>query len=119
MEAALRESTGVQAELLGRAVPGLSGVLRAYGPLQVERVSVPRPRCRLAHARHERCRFPGGRVIEEFSARCPPADAPTVARAAALLLAAHRLVPAAQHRTKTAVWTDELLAALPGSPDTR
>lgn len=112
--------TGPQAALLAAGVGGAGGVgdvrdvgtLHVHGPLEVERASVPRPRCHLAHARHERARFPGGRVLEEFSARCPPADAPVVARAAALLLAAHRLAPAAQQRTKTAVWTDELLAGL-------
>jgi hypothetical protein len=106
--------TEVQAAVLADAVPGLAGALRVHGPLRVERATVPRPRCHLPHARHERCRFPGGRVLEEFSARCEPGDAPLVARATAVFLTAHRLIPAAQHRTKTAVWTDELLAALAG-----
>lgn len=102
--------TEAQAAVLAGSVPDLAGPLHVHGPLRVERATVPRPRCRLPHARHERCRFPGGRVLEEFSARCPPRDALVVARAAAFFLAAHRLAPAAQHRTKTAVWTDELLA---------
>jgi hypothetical protein len=103
--------TAPQAALLAAGV-GDVGTLYVHGPLEVERASVPRPRCHLAHARHERARFPGGRVLEEFSARCLPGEAAVVARAAALLLAAHRLAPAAQQRTKTAVWTDELLAGL-------
>ncbi|GLZ47718.1 hypothetical protein Acsp06_39030 [Actinomycetospora sp. NBRC 106375] len=104
--------TGPQAALLAYGVPDLDGELWAHGPLRVERASVPRPRCRLPHARHERCRFPGGRVLEEFSARCLPAQAPEVARASAYLLAAHRLTAAASQRTKTAVWADELLAGV-------
>ncbi|MHC1559656.1 hypothetical protein ACR9E3_11905 [Actinomycetospora sp. C-140] len=104
--------TGPQAALLAHGVPDLDGELWAHGPLRVERASVPRPRCRLPHARHERCRFPGGRVLEEFSARCLPAEAPEVARASAYLLAAHRLTAAESQRTKTAVWADELLAGV-------
>lgn len=106
--------TGAQAALLAHAVPGPAGPLRVHGPLRVERATVPRPRCRLPHARHERCRFPGGRVLEEFSARCAPADAPLVARAAALLLTTHRLTPAPRQRTKTGVWAEELMSARPG-----
>lgn len=104
--------TEAQAALLAAAAGDVAGVLHVHGPLRVERTTVPRPRCRLPHARHERCRIPGGRLLEEFSARCAPAEAPIVARAAALFLAAHRLVPAARQRTKTAAWTDELLAGL-------
>jgi hypothetical protein len=102
--------TGPQATLLARGIGELDGRLRPHGPLRVERASVPRPRCHLAHARHERVRFAGGHVLEEFSARCTPGEAGVVAGAASLLLAAHRLAPAARQRTKTAVWTDELLA---------
>lgn len=109
--------TAAQAALLEHAVPGLAGALRVHGPLRVERASVSRPRRRLPHARHERCRFPGGRILEEFSARCPPADARLVARAAALLLAKHRLTPAARQGTKTAVWTEDLLAGVRADPD--
>ncbi|GAA4779445.1 hypothetical protein GCM10023200_10740 [Actinomycetospora chlora] len=102
--------TAAQAALLAVGTGGIDGPLRAHGPLRVERASVPRPRCHLAHARHERVRFAGGRVLEEFSARCAPGEAGVVAGAAALLLAAHRLAPAARQRTKTAEWTDELLS---------
>ena len=51
--------TAAQGALLDEAAPGVA-TLRAHGPLAVERVTVPRPRCQLPHARHERCRFPGG-----------------------------------------------------------
>ena len=105
--------SGAQAALLARAVPDLDADLRVHGPLVVERAVVPRPRCGLAHARHERCRFPGGRVLEEFSARCLPADAPAVARAVTTFLVAHDAVPAASQRTKTAAWLDQLLRAAP------
>jgi len=100
--------TGAQAALLAGAVPALRDDLRVHGPLTVERAVVPRPRCGLAHARHERCRFPGGGVLEEFSARCPPADAPAVAGAVAGFLAAHGATPAEDQRTKTATWLDQL-----------
>ncbi len=106
--------TGPQAALLAGAVPALRGGgqdLVVHGPLTVERTVVPRPRCGLAHARHERCRFPGGRVLEEFSARCTPAEAPSVARALSGFLARHGATPAAQQRTKTASWLDELRRA--------
>jgi hypothetical protein len=107
-----------QAALLAAAVPGLADALHVHGPLTVERAVVPRPRCGLAHARHERCRLPGGRVLEEFSARCPPADAPAVARALAGFLDAHGATFAACQRTKTAAWLDELVRAAPGpAPD--
>ncbi|MDF2980072.1 MAG: hypothetical protein K0S40_4800 [Actinomycetospora sp.] len=103
--------TGPQAALLAGAVPGLRGDLVVHGPLTVERTVVPRPRCGLAHARHERCRFAGGRVLEEFSARCTPAEAPSVARAVSGFLARHDATPSAQQRTKTAAWLDELWRA--------
>lgn len=99
-----------QRALLATAVAE-PGDLRVHGPLTVERAVVPRPRCGLAHARHERCRFPGGRVLEEFSARCVPADAPAVARALGVFLDLHGAEPAASQRTKTAAWLDELLGA--------
>ncbi|GAA4889752.1 hypothetical protein [Actinomycetospora straminea] len=103
--------TDDQAALLAGAVPDLAGVaLGTHGPLVIERASVPRPRCRLAHARHERCRFPGGRVLEEFSARCAPADARVTAEAVAGFLTRHGLTPEPPHRTKTAVWADVLRA---------
>ena len=106
--------TAPQAALLAGAVPGLRATgqdLVVHGPLTVERTVVPRPRCGLAHARHERCRFPAGRVLEEFSARCAPAEAPAVARAVSRFLVRHGATPAAQQRTKTAAWLDELLRA--------
>ncbi|PVY96027.1 hypothetical protein [Actinomycetospora cinnamomea] len=105
--------TAAQGALLAAAVPHLAGALHVHGPLTVERAVVPRPRCGLAHARHERCRFPGGRVLEEFSARCPPGEAPTVARALAHFLSAHGAAPATRQRTKTAAWLEELLAGAP------
>ncbi|MDD7965282.1 CYTH domain-containing protein [Actinomycetospora lemnae] len=106
--------TGDQAALLAGAVPDLAeAALGVHGPLDIERGSVPRPQCRLAHARHERCRFPGGRVLEEFSARCAPADARVTAEAVAGFLTGHGLVPEPPHRTKTAVWADVLRAAHP------
>lgn len=85
--------------------------LGVFGPLVIERASVPRPRCGLAHARHERCRFPGGRVLEEFSARCAPADARGTAEAVAVFLARHGLAAAPPHRTKTTMWTEQLRRA--------
>jgi hypothetical protein len=50
-------------------------------------------------------------VLEEFSARCTPAEAPSVARALSGFLARHGATPAAQQRTKTASWLDELRRA--------
>ncbi|WP_433782802.1 hypothetical protein ACQPX6_23245 [Actinomycetospora sp. CA-101289] len=107
--------TAPQAALLAGAVPSLRAGqdLVVHGPLTVERTVVPRPRCGLAHARHERCRFPGGRVLEEFSARCTPAEAPSVARAVSGFLARHGAAQSACQRTKTAAWLDELLRARP------
>ncbi|GAA4741138.1 hypothetical protein [Actinomycetospora chibensis] len=102
--------TAAQTALLDEAAPGVA-TLHAHGPLAVERVTVPRPRCRLPHARHERCRFPGGRVLEEFSARCAPAEAADVARAVTRFLALHDAAPAQEQRTKSAAWLDELLRA--------
>ncbi|MDD7939239.1 hypothetical protein PHK61_12515 [Actinomycetospora lutea] len=104
--------TADQEELLRGAAGELaSDELGVFGPLVIERASVPRPRCGIAHARHERFRFPGGRVLEEFSARCAPADARRTAEAVAVFLAAHGLAPAPPHRTKTTMWTEQLRRA--------
>lgn len=85
--------------------------LGLFGPLAIERATVPRSRCGLAHARHERCRFPGGPALEEFSARCVPAEARRTAEAVAVFLATNGLTPAPPHRTKTAMWTEQLRRA--------
>ncbi|MFC5138824.1 hypothetical protein ACFPK1_11320 [Actinomycetospora rhizophila] len=104
--------TADQEELLLGAAGELGGAeLEVFGPLVIERAPVPRPRCGLAHARHERFRFPDGRVLEEFSARCAPADARRTAEAVAVFLATHGLAPAPPHRTKTTMWTEQLRTA--------
>ncbi|MEJ2889683.1 hypothetical protein [Actinomycetospora aeridis] len=101
-----------QTTLLQGAAGALAGAeLGVFGPLVIERATVPRVRCRLPHARHERCRFPGGRELEEFSARCAPTEARGTAEALADFLATHGLDPAPPHRTKTALWTDQLRSA--------
>jgi hypothetical protein len=50
-------------------------------------------------------------VLEEFSARCTPAEAPSVARAVSGFLAQHGATPSRQQRTKTTAWLDELRRA--------
>jgi len=104
--------TDDQAALLTGAAGALGDEeLGPFGPLVIERATVPRPSCGIAHARHERFRFPGGRVIEEFSARCAPAEARRTAEAVAVFLATHGLAPAPPHRTKTAMWSEQLRRA--------
>lgn len=100
-----------EALLWGAAGATASEELGLFGPLVIERATVPRARCGIAHARHERFRFPGGRVLEEFSARCAPADARRTAEAVAVFLATHGLAPAPPHRTKTSLWTEQLRRA--------
>ncbi|GAA4915770.1 hypothetical protein EV188_104405 [Actinomycetospora succinea] len=100
-----------EALLQGAAGDLGSEELGVFGPLVIERASVPRSLCGIAHARHERFRFPGGRVLEEFSARCAPADACRTAEDVAVFLATHGLVPAPPHRSKTTMWTEQLRRA--------
>jgi hypothetical protein len=83
--------------------------LRLHGPLVVARLQVPIPRgSGLRGARLEHCRYPSGREVLELSTRCPPEQARQVADALGRLVTDRGVALAETHRTKTAVWRDEL-----------
>jgi hypothetical protein len=79
-----------------------------HGPLTTHRYRVPRDRFADGRAFLEHCWYPSGRELRELSVKCLPAEAPRVAVALARFLADHRIRPAAGHRTKTALWIEEI-----------
>lgn len=85
--------------------------LTVHGPLVVHRLRVPSERFPAARARLEHCRYPSGRALVEFSARCVPDRAVVTAEAVREFLDEHDLLAAAEQRTKTAVWVEDLVGA--------
>lgn len=79
-----------------------------HGPLTTHRYRVPRDRFAVGRAFLEHCLYPSGRELRELSVKCRPADAPGVAVALARFLVDHRIRPAVGHRTKTALWIEEI-----------
>ncbi|MEJ2868931.1 hypothetical protein WCD74_14255 [Actinomycetospora sp. OC33-EN08] len=82
-----------------------------HGPLTTHRWRVPRAGFAVGRAFLEHCRYPSGRELRELSVKCRPPDAPRAAVALAGFLADHRIEPAAGHRTKTALWIEEIRGA--------
>ena len=79
-----------------------------HGPLTTHRYRVPRARFAVGRAFLEHCRYPSGRELRELSVKCRPVDAPRAAVALARFLADHRIEVARGHRTKTALWIEEI-----------
>ncbi|GAA4835685.1 hypothetical protein GCM10023201_25400 [Actinomycetospora corticicola] len=79
-----------------------------HGPLTTRRYRVPRARFGVGRAFLEHCRYPSGLELRELSVKCRPADAPRAAVALARFLADHRIEVARGHRTKTALWIEEI-----------
>jgi hypothetical protein len=79
-----------------------------HGPLTTHRYRVPRSRFTVGRAFLEHCRYPSGLELRELSVKCRPADAPRAAVALARFLADHRIQVARGHRTKTALWLEEI-----------
>lgn len=91
-----------------RRVDEVAGALVVHGPLVVHRLRVPARRFPVARARLEHCRYAGGRTLVEFSARCAPRDSPAIAAEVCGFLGRLGIVAADRHRTKTALWVDDL-----------
>jgi hypothetical protein len=89
----------------------VADALVVHGPLVVHRLRVPSSRFPVARARIEHCRYDGGRTLVEFSARCAPRETPAIAAAMCTFLGGHGIVVADRHRTKTALWVDDLAGA--------
>ncbi|MCD2190185.1 hypothetical protein [Actinomycetospora soli] len=112
--------SGAQRRWLETLLPeGLSATLLddlvLHGPLTTHRYRVPRARFAVGRAFLEHCRYPSGLELRELSVKCRPADAPRAAVAMARFLADHSIEVARGHRTKTALWIEEIReAADPG-----
>ncbi|MDL5155712.1 hypothetical protein [Actinomycetospora termitidis] len=105
--------------LLGEGVPEtVIDELVLHGPLTTHRYRVPRARFAVGRAFLEHCHYPSGRELREVSVKCRPADAPRAAVALARFLADHDIAVADGHRTKTALWIEEICRDVGGAADT-
>jgi hypothetical protein len=93
-----------------------AAALVAHGPLAVRRLGIP-DGLRAGRAHLEHCRYPSGRELVEFSTRCAPDAAAEVAGDVTRFLADRGVAPRRRHRTKTAVWLDELARSAGRSRD--
>lgn len=85
--------------------------LDVHGPLVVERVAVPAVRFGAAAACLERCTYPDGASLLEFSARCRPAHATRIASAVDRFLDAHGVPIAPTQQTKIDAWVEHIRRA--------
>jgi hypothetical protein len=82
--------------------------LSVHGPLVVRRVKVGVPHLGLRRVDLEHFRFPSGRELVELSTRCDPPEVEATASAFDQLLEERDVTVAAEYRTKTSVWHDEI-----------
>jgi hypothetical protein len=82
--------------------------LSVHGPLVVRRVKVAATGLGLRRVDLEHFRFPSGRELVELSTRCCPAEVSATAAGFEALLDSRDVVVAAEYRTKTSMWQDEI-----------
>lgn len=82
--------------------------LELHGPLVVRRVKVAATELGLRRVDLEHFRFPSGRELVELSTHCCPPELAAAGAGFEALLAERAVAVAAEYRTKTSVWHDEI-----------